>query len=104
MPPLLLSNISHKCQERELLEWVESKGFPVTSVSLVRDLVAGVSPAFGYVTLHNPSENPGAIRRLNGEIFMGRVVRVENCPWEDAPRRGHTGVDTAATPMVRFGS
>jgi hypothetical protein len=82
VPLLFFSNISHNCLEPELREWVESKGFPVRSVHLVRDLVAGVSPAFAYVGLCEAARTGEAIQRLNGQRLKDRVIRVER-DWRD---------------------
>src|SRR5262249_62040837 len=52
-PPLYLVNLPHNCTEKELAEWVESRGFQIASVRIIRDLVAGVSPAFAYIDLQD---------------------------------------------------
>ena len=63
MSKLFFVNIPYNCSDRELQEWVESRGIETRSIRIVRDLVAGVSPAFGYVELKDDSRN----RAWNGE-------------------------------------
>jgi RNA recognition motif-containing protein len=88
MSSLFLSNISHDCDEAELLHWVETRGFAVDSVRIVRDMVAGVSPGFGYVALRNQDLNAQAIKELNGQNLKGRSVEVKK-DWRKATKRGH---------------
>ena len=77
MAELFLSNIPFDCQESELQLWVESHGFRVRSVRLIRDLVAGVSPAFAYVTLNETARYLEAIHALNAQPLRGSVVHVK---------------------------
>jgi hypothetical protein len=43
---LFFINVPYNCSDRELHEWIESRGIEVVSIRMIRDLVAGVSPAF----------------------------------------------------------
>jgi RNA recognition motif-containing protein len=88
MSSLFLSNISHDCDEAELLHWVEARGFAVDSVRIVRDMVAGVSPGFGYVALRSQDLDEQAIKELNGQNLKGRSVEVKK-DWRKATKRGH---------------
>jgi RNA recognition motif-containing protein len=76
MTRLFISNIPCDCADAELRRWIESQGFPVASVRVVRDLVAGVSPAFGYVSLHSGAASADAVRVLDGQDLHGRKLRV----------------------------
>lgn len=76
MASLFLSNVPHDCEDSELKHFVESRGFPVDSVRIVRDMVAGVSPGFGYVSLRDNDLDTQAIEELNGQHLKGRVVEV----------------------------
>ncbi len=73
---VFLSNIPHNCAERELQAWVESQGFELTCLRIIRDLVAGVCPGFAYVSIKEPSKLSEAIRALNGQALKGRVISV----------------------------
>jgi RNA recognition motif-containing protein len=83
MAELFLSNVPFDCLEPELQLWVESHGFPVKSVRLVRDLVAGVSPAFAYVKLNDNAQCLEAIRLLNAQRLRGSAVQVKE-DWRTA--------------------
>src|SRR5437762_14370438 len=49
MPKLFLVNIPYNYSERELQEWLESRGLQTRSLRIVHDLMPGLSPYFGYV-------------------------------------------------------
>jgi RNA recognition motif-containing protein len=77
MTSLFLSNVPHDCEDAELRRWIESRGIPVYSIRIVRDLVAGVSPAFGYIALQDGAQEFEAIRVLDGQDLKGRALRVK---------------------------
>ena len=77
MSKLFLVNIPYNCSERELQEWVESRGFETRSIRIVRDLVAGVSPAFGYVELQDDTQTLEAIDILNGKRMRNQTILVK---------------------------
>jgi RNA recognition motif-containing protein len=77
MTTLFLSNVPHNCEEAEVRHWIESRGFPVYSVRIVRDIVAGVSPGFGYIGLQDSRQQFDAIRALHGQDLKGRAVQVK---------------------------
>jgi RNA recognition motif-containing protein len=77
MSKLFFVNIPYNCSDRELQEWVESRGFETRSIRIVRDLVAGVSPAFGYVELKDDSQIQEAISLLNGKRMRNQTVFVK---------------------------
>jgi len=77
MSKLFFVNIPYNCSDREFLEWVESRGFPTRSIRIVRDLVAGVSPAFGYVELKDDSQMSEAITFLNGKRMRNQTILVK---------------------------
>ena len=76
MTKLFLTNIPYDCEDAELRRWFESQGFDVNSLHVIRDLVAGVSPAFGYVSLGNGIHVVDAIKILDGQNLKGRTVQV----------------------------
>jgi len=77
MSKLFFVNIPYNCSERELQEWVESRGFETRSIRIVRDLVAGVSPAFGYVELYDETQTHEAINILNGKKMRNQTIVVK---------------------------
>ena len=87
MASLFLSNVPHDCEESELRNFIEARGFSVVSVRIVRDMVAGVSPGFGYVALRDSSLNTSAIRELNGQHLKGRPLEVKQ-DWRKTGKLG----------------
>jgi RNA recognition motif-containing protein len=87
MTRLFLTNIPYDCQDGELCSWIESQGFNVNSLRVIRDLVAGVSPAFGYVSIGNAIRVVDAIKILDGQSLKGRTVQVR----EDWRNERHGG-------------
>jgi len=77
MSKLFFVNIPYNCSDRELQEWVESRGIETRSIRIVRDLVAGVSPAFGYVELKDDSQIQEAIAVLNGKRMRNQTIIVK---------------------------
>ncbi|HYR42993.1 MAG TPA: RNA-binding protein, partial [Terriglobia bacterium] len=77
MSKLFFVNIPYNCSDRELQEWVESGGFETRSIRIVRDLVAGVSPAFGYVQLRDDTQMHEAINILNGKRMRNQIILVK---------------------------
>ena len=77
MSKLFFVNIPFNCSDRELQEWVESRGIETRSIRIVRDLVAGVSPAFGYVELKDDSQIQEAIGILNGKRMRNQTILVK---------------------------
>ncbi len=77
MSKLFFVNIPYNCSDRELQEWVESRGIETRSIRIVRDLVAGVSPAFGYVELKDDSRMQEAIEILNGKRMRNQTILVK---------------------------
>ena len=78
MSQLFVTNVPCDCQDLELKQFVESRGFEVNSVRIVRDLVSGTSPSFGYVTLRNDHESLVAIQALSGQNWKGRTLQVQS--------------------------
>jgi len=88
MHQLFFANIPCDCQDAELQRWVEAQqGFDVDSVRVVRDLVAGVSPAFGYISLRGATDAADAIKVLDGRNLNGRKLRVKK-DWRHERNRG----------------
>jgi RNA recognition motif-containing protein len=86
MTELFLTNIPYDCEDGELRGWLERQGFSVNSLRIVRDLVAGVSPAFGYVSVRAPDDRIDVIQALDGQHLKGRKLQVRK-DWRDEHHR-----------------
>jgi RNA recognition motif-containing protein len=73
---LFMMNVPYNCTESQLKDWVEAAGIQVSSVRLIRDLVAGVSPAFAYVDIGEHAKIAEAVEKLNGHLIGNRVLIV----------------------------
>jgi RNA recognition motif-containing protein len=74
MLELFLTNIPHNCSESELQQWIESRGIETKTIRVIRDLIAGVSPAFGYVDLKDKNQMARAVSLLNGKKIGNRTI------------------------------
>ena len=72
---LFVGNIPHAATDSELQNWVESQGFPVDSVQIIRDRSTGQSRGFGFVSLREPKLKE-AIAMMNGQRMGSRVLTV----------------------------
>lgn len=74
---LFLTNIPYNCSDFELQNWVESTGIQTRSIRMIRDLVAGVSPAFAYVELGETQTIDDAVEKLNGRKMRTNTIVVK---------------------------
>ena len=81
---LYLVNLPHNCTEKELKDWVESRGFKTRSIRIILDVIAGVSPAFAYARLENESQIAEACFALTGKKLRTSQILVSAA--EDAPK------------------
>jgi hypothetical protein len=77
---LFVTNIPYDCHEMELQRWIEAHGFDVDSIQLIRDMVSGASPAFGYVSVRGGT--PQVIEALDGQQLNGQKLLVKR-DWRD---------------------
>ena len=81
MSKLLLINLPYNASDREIREWIESRGIGTKSIRIVRDhLAAGVSPAFGHVELKGSIELKDAISILDGKRMRNHTVLAREIP------------------------
>jgi RNA recognition motif-containing protein len=74
---LFFVNVPFDCSDRELKDWIESRGIETESIRIIRDLVAGVSPAFAYADLKDPALLGEAAAILNGKSLRKHIVTVQ---------------------------
>ena len=85
-------NLPHNCSDRELKDWMESRGIETTSIRIIRDLVAGVSPAFAYADLKDEGRLLEAVSVLDGKKMRNQTITVKQ-----AAPRSPVNSDTART-------
>jgi hypothetical protein len=73
---LLFSNVGVECTPEYLRQWIEARGYNVSTVHLIEDVVSRTSPSFAYIELEDPSKLGHAARTLHGDVLLGRSVRV----------------------------
>ena len=72
---LYLVNLPHNCTDNQVRDWVEAHGFPTCSIRIIHDVVAGVSPAFGYAGLRDESQVRQACAVLTGkQLGASRIL------------------------------
>ena len=74
MSNLMLINLPYNASDREIREWIESRGIGTKSIRIVRDVVTGASPAFGHVELKSSVELKEAISILDGKRMRNQTV------------------------------
>lgn len=77
---LLLVNVPYNASDREIREWIESRGILTKSIRVVRDLVTGASPSFGHVELKGGTSLKEAISILNGKRMRNQTIRAKEDP------------------------
>lgn len=73
---LYVGNLPHIVQDEDLVDWVTNEGFKVRSARVIRDRATGQSRGFGFIELAPGEDLPQAIARLNGMVWEGRTLRV----------------------------
>jgi RNA recognition motif-containing protein len=87
MSNLLLVNLPYNASDREIREWIESRGIGTKSIRIVRDQVTGVSPAFGHVELKSNIDLNEAISILDGKRMRNQTVLAKEVPAYALPKR-----------------
>ena len=74
MSSLLLINLPYKASDREIHEWIGSRGIGTKSIRILRDLVTGLSPACVHVELTGSMELEEAVSILDGKRMRNQTV------------------------------
>lgn len=77
MTRLFLGNVPFTAVEDDIAQWVESFGFPVDSVDIIRDRSTGNPRGFCFVGLREPRAHE-AIQQLHGKRLGGRPITVND--------------------------
>jgi len=83
-PQLFFTNVPYNCSDRELKEWIESRGIDAVAIRIIRDLVSGASPAFAYASLKDERQIDSAVSILNGTRMRNQIITVSQVPSRDA--------------------
>ena len=73
---LFIGNLSFNVEDAGLNDLFASLNIPVTSVRVMRDMETGRSRGFGFVELAPEADMDSAISQLNGKVFEGRPLTV----------------------------
>ena len=84
MSNLLLANLPYNASDRELREWIESRGIETRSIRIIRDVVTGTSAAFGRVELKDSFGVKEAISILDGKRMRNQIVLASEAPIQAA--------------------
>jgi RNA recognition motif-containing protein len=76
MARLYIGNLPHLAAEHELQAWIESHGFKVETVQVIRDLDTGTSRGFAFVELPEVLRAQEAVDALNGQKMEGLDLRI----------------------------
>lgn len=76
MARLYIGNIPHKTAEPELQAWLESHGFKVETIQVIKDLDTGESRGFAFAELPEVLDAQEAVSALNGQKMEGNNLRV----------------------------
>ena len=89
---LFVGNIPHASSPDDLRTWIESNGFYVEAVEIIKDRSTGHSRGFGFVTLQETGTVANAITALNGKLMNGRILTVNRAvPLDSAESFRRTG-------------
>ena len=76
MARFYIGNLPPVTGEQELQAWIESHGFKVESVQVIKDLETGTSRGFAFAELPEVLNAEEAVSVLNGQIMEGHNLRV----------------------------
>src|SRR5262249_212484 len=76
MARLYIGNLPHLTTEYELQAWIESHGFKVDTVQVIKDLDTGTSRGFAFAELPEVLDAAEAVTALNGEKMEGHNLRI----------------------------
>jgi cold-inducible RNA-binding protein len=90
---LFIGNLSFNVQDAGLNDLFSSLNIPVTSVRVMRDMETGRSRGFGFVELAPEADMESVIGQLNGKMFEGRPLTVNEARQQKPREFGGGGYD-----------
>ena len=76
MARLYFGNLPHAIGDQELQVWIESQGFKVDTVQVIKDLETGESRGFAFAELPEIVNAQEAVNVLNGQRLEGNDLRI----------------------------
>jgi RNA recognition motif-containing protein len=76
MARLYIGNLPHNTAEHELQAWLESQGFKVEAIQVIKDLDTGESRGFAFAELPEVLDAQEAVSALNGQKMEGNNLRI----------------------------
>jgi RNA recognition motif-containing protein len=76
MARLYIGNLPHLSTESEIQAWIESHGFKVEAVEVIKDLDTGSSRGFAFAELPEVFNAEEAVTALNGQEMEGQNLRI----------------------------
>ena len=76
MTKLFIANLPYGATDEMLRHIFEQVG-AVRSATIIKDFQTGCSKGFGFVEMESAQEAAEAAAHFNGDLYDGRVVRVE---------------------------
>lgn len=80
---IYIGNLDYGVTEKDLKEFIESKGFNTAEVKIIKDQNTNRSKGFGFAELVNSAKAQEAIRVLNGLELKSRKLRVDRARRKD---------------------
>ena len=76
MARLYIGNLPNLTTEQDLHAWIESNGFKVETVQIIKDLDTGESRGFAFAELPEVLDAQEPVNALNGQAMEGHNLRV----------------------------
>jgi RNA recognition motif-containing protein len=89
MARLYIGNLPHLTTEHELQSWIESHGFKVDTVQVIKDLDTGVSRGFAFAELPEVIDPQEAVSALDGQRMEGHNLRISEARPLQFKTEGH---------------
>jgi RNA recognition motif-containing protein len=100
MARLYMGNLPQMSTEQELHTWIESHGFKVETVQVIKDLDTGQSRGFAFAELPEVLDAQEAVNALNGQAMEGHNLRVSEARPLQFKTEGRQ-VSSARTPKKK---
>jgi len=95
MARLYIGNLPHSTAEHELQSWLETQGFKVETVQVIKDLDTGESRGFAFAELPEVLNAQEAVDALNGQKMEGHILRISEA--RPLPFRNNEGRQLGGT-------